>query len=683
MSLQGLQLGRYRLLNMLGSGGMGEVYLAEDLHIRRQVALKVIRSEATAYPNAQEAGESERLFRREVKAIAMLDHPHILPLFDYGTETVNDSIYTYMVMPLRREGSLATWLRQRGDSAQLTPAQVAHFVQQAAEALQYAHHNQIIHQDVKPSNFLIRHSEVHPDLPGLLLGDCGIAKFHTATASMSQTSRGTPTYMAPEHWSGDPPPASDQYALAIMAYQLLTGHPPFEGRQEQVMYQHFQVTPKAPSSINTNIPHSVDEVLLRALAKTPQERYPSISAFSQALQSALQPTMNPASEHLASVTVSPTPPVTPSAAPITPPAPLSPSSSLHNETPHTPSGSQVLRATLAISEAEASSGTMRTLTLPGGKKVAVSVPANVADGYTINMAGPQPGETLAVTIAIKRAEDESRPITQSAKASDKTYLSSPLPTQAAISSPAPSKNRTPVQRFKLQHIGRTILLVVLAIALIGFGTYYFTSYNYLQRTRLLGESMPNPYPPNTGMLALNDPLTDNNAGYSWGTGSTTNGNCAFTDAALHVKASKQGFYVICSAAPTFRNFVFEVRMTIKNGDFGGIAFRGHPTTSQSYAFILRQDGNYIVSNYTDVQGTHHDLGSSLNGSPISNFNKGPGQSNLVAVVANGNQISLFVNNVQVTSVTDSTYSQGQIGVFADDEGNATDVAFSDAKVWTF
>ncbi len=124
-------------------------------------------------------------------------------------------------------------------------------------------------------------------------------------------------------------------------------------------------------------------------------------------------------------------------------------------------------------------------------------------------------------------------------------------------------------------------------------------------------------------------------------------------------------------------------MTIKNGDFGGIAFRGHPTTSQSYAFILRQDGNYIVSNYTDVQGTHHDLGSSLNGSPISNFNKGLGQSNLVAVVANGNQISLFVNNVQVTSVTDSTYSQGQIGVFADDEGNATDVAFSDAKVWTF
>ena len=91
MSLEGLQLGRYRLLKALGSGGMGEVYQAEDTHIHRQIAIKIVRSEITPYPNSESARESERLFRREVRAIATLDHPHILPLFDYGEEAKQGS----------------------------------------------------------------------------------------------------------------------------------------------------------------------------------------------------------------------------------------------------------------------------------------------------------------------------------------------------------------------------------------------------------------------------------------------------------------------------------------------------------------------------------------------------------------------------------------------------------------
>src|SRR5713226_6294469 len=113
MLLEGLQLGRYRLLRLLGSGGMGEVYLGEDSHIHRQVAVKVTRTEATPYPNSETAKEGSRLFQREVRAIATLDHPHILPLFDYGEENMNGTILTYMVMPFRQEGSLSAWLRQR------------------------------------------------------------------------------------------------------------------------------------------------------------------------------------------------------------------------------------------------------------------------------------------------------------------------------------------------------------------------------------------------------------------------------------------------------------------------------------------------------------------------------------------------------------------------------------------
>ena len=118
MLLEGMQLGRYRLGQLLGTGGMGEVYLGEDTHIHRQVAIKVTRAEATPYPNSEVARETARLFQREVRAIAMLDHLYILPLYDYGEQDMEATNLTYMVMPYRKEGSLSTWLRQRGEREQ-------------------------------------------------------------------------------------------------------------------------------------------------------------------------------------------------------------------------------------------------------------------------------------------------------------------------------------------------------------------------------------------------------------------------------------------------------------------------------------------------------------------------------------------------------------------------------------
>ncbi len=339
MPLEGLQLGHYRLLRLLGSGGMGEVYLAEDTNINRQVAIKVIRTEASAYLSTDSAKESARLFQREVKAISGLDHPNILPLFDYGEEKVNEAILTYMVMPYRQENSLATWLEKRGNSALLSSWDVAHFIRQAASALQYAHDHQIIHQDVKPSNFLIRNNADNPDRPDLLLADFGVAKFSTATSSMSHSIRGTPTYMAPEQWSAEPVPATDQYALAVMAYELLAGRPPFQGPPMRMMYLHSYTQPQPPSTFNPRLSSAIDVVLLKALAKQPSDRFPSISAFANALQQAIS------NEEL-------------------PTAP--------NILPETKGVD--IRATLAISKTEALNGTRRTLTLPGGRQVTVTLP---------------------------------------------------------------------------------------------------------------------------------------------------------------------------------------------------------------------------------------------------------------------------------------------------------------------
>lgn len=286
MPLEGLQVGHYRLLRFIGSGAMGEVYLAEDTRIARQVAVKVVKNEVDPYPDAQATDTALRLFQREMKAIAALDHPNILSLFDFGEQTIEKTTYTYMVMPFRSEGSLIDWLRQRTSTARLVPQEVIELVHQAADALQHAHNRHLLHLDVKPSNFLIRHHEDSSRRPEVLLADFGISKFNTTTSTASQTIRGTPAYMAPEQWTGTPSEATDQYALAIMTYQLLTGRFPFEGNMQQVMYKHLQEDPQPPSAFNPQIPPRVDRVILKALEKKPEGRFPSVQAFATAFEQA-------------------------------------------------------------------------------------------------------------------------------------------------------------------------------------------------------------------------------------------------------------------------------------------------------------------------------------------------------------------------------------------------------------
>jgi len=353
MPLEGLQLGRYRLLHLIGRGNMGEVYLAEDPRVSRQVAIKVVSSEVAHYPNADVAKEATRLFQREAMSIAQLNHPHILPLFDFGEEVVSGAVLTYMVMPFCQEGSLASWLRKNSESEFLSIEDTAHFINQAADALQHAHDHEIVHQDVKPSNFLILSSR-NSSLLDLLLADFGIAKLGIVTSNASQAIRGTPIYMAPEQWEGLPQPATDQYALAIMAYQFLAGNPPFRGGPAQLMYQHLHLQPQPPSTFNSHISSDVDTLLLHALAKRPENRFATISTFASTFLQAVQ-SMDVATTSIAS-TISKT------------------------------KGNDI-RATLAISKAEALSGSYRTLTLPGGQRVTVSIPSGIQDGQVIRLEG--------------------------------------------------------------------------------------------------------------------------------------------------------------------------------------------------------------------------------------------------------------------------------------------------------
>lgn len=191
-------------------------------------------------------------------------------------------------MPYRSQGSLMEWVQQHYPDGLVPINVVAHIVKQATEALQEAHEQQIIHRDVKPSNFLVRGNPKQPTRPDLYLADFGIARIASATTNTSQAIRGTPTYMAPEQWESEAVPASDQYALAVMAYELLAGQAPFQGSMMRLMYQHLNTPPEPPSTFNPSLSSTLDEVLLKALAKRPEERFPSIADFAAAFQEEVQ-----------------------------------------------------------------------------------------------------------------------------------------------------------------------------------------------------------------------------------------------------------------------------------------------------------------------------------------------------------------------------------------------------------
>lgn len=626
MALEGLQLGQYRLLRLIGSGGMGEVYLAEDARINQQVAIKISRTEGSAYPNSDTAKDAVRLFQREARAIAKLDHPRILPLFTYGEQNVNGMTLTYIVMPFRHEGSFADWLQQRSSSDLLPAQDIAYFLSQAADALQYAHDNQIVHQDVKPSNFLIRANKEHPNQPDLLLTDFGIAKLSTATASISHSIRGTPTYMAPEQWSGDPVPATDQYALAVLIYELLAGRPPFQGRQEQVMYQHFNVQPQPPCTFNPLIPKDIDTVILQALSKKPEERFLSISAFARAFQQAAQSSN------------APTEIVRPSYPGNSDKTFLASQSRSTGETA-IPLGTGSIEKTVAVPNPPAF--------VPNGE--VIYQPPSRGQGTSKGKVLLLVGLALLVLIASIGVtsgayfyfQRSNQPIINNSDTTATAQAHDAMATSQSVKATATSQT--------------------------------------LNTNATTAAANSNPYPPYSGTLALRDSLSDNSQGYNWDLKPTQFGTCTFTGGGYQVVTPSISTYHSCAARNTnFSNFTYEIALTIVTGDCGGIIFRGDFPAHHYYIFGICQDGSYRLRLYTQIEGPET---QTFVQSSSPSIHAGLGQSNLIAVVAVNDSLSLYVNHQFVTSVHDSTYSQGQIGVAADNDNSPTEVVFSNVKVW--
>ncbi len=264
------KLGDYFIEARIGRGGMATVYRAIRDVDEAVVAVKVISSQFV------QSEEFLRRFKRESRLMAALDHPHILPVYDFGT--IGD--VTYLVMRLLHGGALNEHLRRGPLEAQ----SAVEIIEQVCEALDYAHNQGVIHRDLKPANLL-------RDRDGVVyLTDFGIAKWKDETIGLTSTGSlvGTPGYMAPEQWRTEPVDVrTDIYALGVMTFEMLTGEMPFTAQTPfSLMYKHLDEPPPLASAHDFSLPPGVDFVLERALAKLPELRYQSAGAFAVSLREA-------------------------------------------------------------------------------------------------------------------------------------------------------------------------------------------------------------------------------------------------------------------------------------------------------------------------------------------------------------------------------------------------------------
>ncbi|MQS13229.1 serine/threonine protein kinase [Streptomyces kaniharaensis] len=270
--------GRYRLTHRLGRGGMAEVFAAEDVRLGRTVAVKLLRGEL-----AQDDVARLR-FTREAHAVAALNHHSIVSVYDTGEEYVGDESTPYIVMELVEGRTVRELLL---DEAAPPVDQALIIIAGVLEALAYSHRHGIVHRDIKPANVIITTTGA------VKVMDFGIARALTGGATtMTQTGMvmGTPQYLSPEQALGKPVDhRSDLYAAGCMLYELLTLRPPFTGDTPlSVVYQHVQDPPVPPSQANSRVPLGLDPLVLRSLAKNPDDRFQDADEFRAHVQHMLR-----------------------------------------------------------------------------------------------------------------------------------------------------------------------------------------------------------------------------------------------------------------------------------------------------------------------------------------------------------------------------------------------------------
>jgi serine/threonine protein kinase len=625
--LEGISLGRYRLQRRLGRGGMAEVYLATDDQMQRDVAVKVVSSSQMEFV--------ER-FVREVGTIGNLHHDHILPAYDYGEQ----DYWHYLVMPYIENGTLSDLLQE----GPLSLTHAGELLQQIADGLQYAHQHGLIHRDIKPSNILLR------DDHHAYLADFGLARALESSSDLTQTGTllGTPEYMAPEIADGPAGMSSDIYALAILLYQMITGRVPFQGDSAiSVFWKHIRDTPQPPSYINPEIPPEVDEVLMRALEKEPELRYPTPLALSLAYQEAI--------------------------------------------------GIREKLVLQSLYETETMQRGDMEAVLPG---VSVSSP--------LLPETPRQQMQMALPASRRGTVRPPRRLRRQSPALTPVMMAQPLETITPEHIIMPTPRPAPV-RLRKRHTNRLIggiiiglvfflvvssLLTVLAIQSHQQGNAATTSTNLtgnkktpqVQSTQQVATSTTGTANAQATQQAtdgivtaitgktplLSDPLNAPDNGWP-----DDGSSCAFTSSGYQVVVNAASTLQPCiSGTLQYSNAAFETHVTLLSGDDAGIIFRADADGSQFYDFEITNSGQFYFRDRAANQYNY------LIHNTTSSAIQPGGTSNTLLVIAKGSLFQFFINGTFVDQIQDATLTSGQIGLVAGTlQSTSAEAIFSGLKVY--
>jgi serine/threonine protein kinase len=715
----GQQLGNYRLVRLLGRGGFADVYLGEHVHLRTQAAIKVLQMRL-----AEEHTES---FINEARTIAHLIHPNIVRVLDFG---VHNAV-PFLVMDYAPGGTIR---RQMPSGRPLPPAGLFPFITQVASALQYAHNRKLMHRDIKPENMLIGvNGEV-------LLSDFGLALVTQSTSSRGAGGgdfSGTATYMAPEQARGKPRPASDQYALGIVVFEWLTGERPFQGTFIEVATQ--QVLAPVPSLREKNpaIPPALEEVVMRAMAKEYQQRFPSVQEFAAALAQACE------HEGLISAQMV-------QAAQVVSASPAGPGASVLGNF------SQQLTYLQSVKSQESqqppttpppditSEGTFLA-TSSSNQNYATEMIANSQISPLSFMQKPsqklrQPPKGAAGSVSSSQALQQP-PKSASSPSSQQPDWHSVQSTYASAEQTFMmiSSLNNPVLVAKAlkraTHINKALLVVSMFLICMlvvggGAGLYFMhrngrsvqvpppinqgakkgtaigqsgqggsTGGNQPARptpTPQLTNSNPvaqtaNPYMPSMGTLVVNDPMTSNQL--KWDDGDS----CKIDTKGYYIGVSGPQSIICYAHATDYANFTYEVQMSFlkvddadPNAVAAGLVFRGDNDTGASLSIEVNQDGRFVplMCKVADDCATFNDSQARpTDGSlkqPSTGFNSGIEQTNKLAVVALDNLLVFYINGQEVFRTKQAGFSRhGMIGLFLRD-GNKDSSAvalFNNVRIW--
>ena len=624
--IEGFTLGRYELRRRLAQGGASEVYLAYDRRVRRQVAIKVLYGRDVSFV---------RRFEREALAVGALSHNHILPLYDFGEQ----SPWYYLVMPYVEGGTLRDYLLKR---KRLTLEEAASFVDQIASALQYAHDSKVVHRDVKPSNILLR-----PDGYAYLV-DFGLAKALMGAESLTGEGAmvGTPEYMAPEQSNGESDYRSDIYSLGVILYQMLTGRVPFMAESPvAISLKHIQSAPIPPGKLNSEIPPMIEEVILKAMAKDPAERYQQAQELSNAYWKALQQERTRLQ-----------------------------SESTTSDTHEIPSH-EISNMAMRLEQAAQLKAPTITRVLEETRQRPPILPLAVP---LIEQNNAGPGESAAISPPPEQQPARQQKTTGLKLRSRRTFIAIVCMTIILLAFPLGLLARL------AQH-PQHILPIQRGQAAISTAQPWLTATAQAQATQqatLAAQARAQATAGITTSIGAGYVLYANDMTTPGGGWINDGSQCYFSPQGYHVRTFISREVAWCySSQQSYSNVVITAQARLLHGDIYGLVFRLSPTTRQFYILELNNSGQYRF-----VRATGDDPLNWLtliDWTPSNSIASGYNATNTFLVIASGSNFRFYINRqLVVTTYTDTAYSSGLIGfLVGGDTQGGTEAVFG--NVWVF